>query len=491
MDLRAEWDRLKATAGDAGSGAFRRAYEGFVSALAASPECGPALGVDGGRARARRLAALRDMAAGRITTVGALAQLETAVLAALFHVAQGKRVFILTGMPADQGLVRALADVLARNLDVRVKSVASQFGTIPADLQEVAKADLSVWDYPQFVRTARARPGLVKERPSVVVFCEVDLCLYDARLFLFEEDELRATAAIGRTAGKEFAWKDQKGVLDFKDFLPQFEAACGVTSALSPDVAAELATVYSPPFEGIKQRGFSAFPAMVFRTAEEKIRALCKSVMKADGDALVFYHQEPTRQAITEELKKQGQEALPMMNATAFKDFLTMGGAGKRVALVCGLPNLLTPPLADRGALNAFVAEPFGFPHHHAKLRAFLDARVTLKAAPFLYYSLEDGQCALYAQERSFATCFDLIAFTEKWDERRQVRRVVARYILNKVYQRSRALLTEEMPIFSVIFPARVRGKGTGKMRRKIGKHLEGLCFCGSGKPFKQCHGKG
>ena len=52
---------------------------------------------------------------------------------------------------------------------------------------------------------------------------------------------------------------------------------------------------------------------------------------------------------------------------------------------------------------------------------------------------------------------------------------------------------TEDFPIFTLIgmpggkpAPAPAR---EGKSK-KVGTRLEGLCFCGSGKPFRECHGK-
>jgi hypothetical protein len=206
----------------------------------------------------------------------------------------------------------------------------------------------------------------------------------------------------------------------------------------------------------------------------------------------VFYVQEPLRQAMQEELRKRGQESLVIPNPRDLRTFTAMRSSKKRIGFYRGVPALLAVAPEAKAPIHVFLAEHYQLEHQHNKIRAFIDRELAPPQRPYLYFCLEDEMFNVYADEDSFSSAFDLIAFTERYDKRRRVRRVMARSILRRIYGLRRSGMTEEFPVFTMINP---QGGARAKPKRRsakkaVGKRLEGLCFCGSGKPFRECHGK-
>ena len=172
------------------------------------------------------------------------------------------------------------------------------------------------------------------------------------------------------------------------------------------------------------------------------------------------------------------------------------GDDKRRIMIFRGLPSPLTfqdQPLCE-GAL--FVAEHFVSMAVHDKLFSF--SRLIFKETqqPRIYFSLEDSLFAIYEEDAQFKKLFNIIDFTEKYDPWKQIRRVLAKAMLNKLHKVRMTCLNEEMVVFTTSL-AKVadhysNGFAQQQQQRaaKTSVKMEALCFCGSGKPFKECHGK-
>jgi uncharacterized protein YchJ len=67
--------------------------------------------------------------------------------------------------------------------------------------------------------------------------------------------------------------------------------------------------------------------------------------------------------------------------------------------------------------------------------------------------------------------------------------------MLNKLHKVRTTCLNEEMVIFTTSLAKVADHYATGFTQQqqraaKTSVKMEALCFCGSGKPFKECHGK-
>ena len=470
------------------------AYESLVVSLLEALRDGgfPVAAGDGHQQVLLRV--LRQVVSGDVVAVGPLPQLEVIFLAVPFFVARGKRVVVFSGMPPDPGLSNGLCSLLAQGLGLQVRAVAEPFSKGKRPGRDALRADLILYDYSKFLRDFQADQELLSERPTVGVFCELDMCLYDARLALFEKGKMRGVAAIYRSTGKQLPFSEQDAILDFADAAPAFDSICGVSSYIPSLVASQLGRVCGSALVGkVRPRGARSFPALVFRTQAEKYDGLCRAIMSTNDDGLVFYTQAAGRRAVTEGLRRRGQKAVSLEGDPNLIGFLVGGGeSGKRVGLYCGLPSLLTAALADKPRMRVFVADDYLMPHHYGKLRAYAERNLELGEEPCLYYSVEDEAFSGYAQEHgNFARTFGLLEFAQPWDRNQLVRRAMAQLILRKMEGLRRRYLTEERPVLTVFDaegPAKERKAGT--LKKQISQQLKGLCFCGSGKPFKECHGK-
>jgi len=490
MDLAQQWQELRSISRDTARQSERpAAYRSFVQALVEHSERGADLVPGDEGARQRFFTALEQVCGGDIVAVGTLPQFELCILAALWFIAEGKRVLVLPGMPVDTGFTRDLTRTLSRELKFEAKAVGPAFGNAVQRLRDSLRGDLVLCDYGQLITELFAKRDLLKQRPTVALFCEADLCLYDGRLGLFDAGNMQAVGAIYHATGKPLPWEEQVSVLDFAEAVREFDTLCGVASYLPPLVTRELETVYGGAMKGkIRAESGPAYTTFIFRTLQDKGRFLARRISEMEGDALVFHCQDATRRAVTEELRQWGCAAVPLPDSRALQSFLGAKDTKKRVGFLPTMPSMLVSGAPDqRPDINLVVAEHFIFDHHHAKIRAFGDRHLNLPSKPLFCFSLEDQLFLPYADQ--FSRSFDLIEFTERYDKFLQVRRVMARSILRKVHRLRRKYLTEEYPVLTSVSPRGVRAKKAGKMRQEIGKRLDSLCFCGSGKLFKDCHG--
>ena len=506
MEFKEQWEALKALGGDSTKrGRLLDSYENFVEALLAADEGVPFGGNLDEEGREEVLGVLHSLVDGNVLAVGRMRQIELVLLASLFFLAQGKRVLVLSGMPVEASVIQERVAFLGEKLGIDL-SLGVRPPAKGAKTPEFV-GDLILADYIQLVRACHVGWKGYEERPTVALFCEIDLCLYDGRIFFFGNRQLRAVAGVYRSTGKDIGWPDPKGVVDFKDLAGNFDALCGVTSYLPPTVRSELLTVYSPSIKNVITHAKAPpLVPLVFRTREEKYDALCNDIIGAEGHALIFFAHQPTHQALSKKLADLGQTTVPIRNIKDFASFLNADNSKKRIAFFPGFPHLAEFTTPEGYVLNVFIAEHYPMLHHHTKVQAFTEQTGKINMGPWLYCSLEDEMISAYASDQDFSASFNLIEFAEqrglserlravvpksmaKKAHTRLVRSWVARFILRKVHHMWRANITEEFPILRVGYPTMPAQRPKG-MKKKIGKHLESPCFCGSGKPFKECHGK-
>ena len=156
-----------------------------------------------------------------------------------------------------------------------------------------------------------------------------------------------------------------------------------------------------------------------------------------------------------------------------------------------GMPSTLTlpdQPIAD-GAL--YLAEYFLCENMHEKVFAFAAGLFRQTSQPRVYFSLEDQMFAMYAEDAGFNRLFQLIDFTEKYDHWRQIRRVLAKSMAAKLHRLRTHSLDETAPIITMALNVSTPAMGAPKANRKTSaSRMDAPCFCGSGKPFRECHGK-
>ena len=489
MDAKQSWERLKP---QPGAVVDRDAFVRFAEELAESGES--ALANYAKAEPKARQRALRELLAGGLHSVHSLPQLDLCVLAAMAHAAEGRQAFVITPMPVAPALVQHVTQLLGKTLGLDARAAGVLFGQPAARLKQALKADVILTDAMQLFEVFRSGADFLQRGPAAALLCEADLCLYDSRIGTYERGKPQAVAAIYRTTVATPPWQEETNVVDFRDALAPFEHRAGLLSYTSRHVVRELRKVYGPLFaDRVRCKGASDFRALAFRTLAEKMTTLCRDLLKADGDCLVFMGDEEFRQNLYRQLRQRDQEPTLLGNPRDLRTFLSMESERKRVGLFRGAPTTFTQPIEKRAKINVFLAEHLLMSHQHGKLRAFCERDLDAPVPPTLYFSLEDEMFNIYADRAGVERFFSLIDFTEKYDKWRQIRRVMAHAVLRRVHSLRRACLDEDHPVFTLVgMPGGPRNPGgkSGKKRKKVGTRLEGLCFCGSGKLFRECHGK-
>ncbi len=489
MDAKQSWERLKPPAGAAFD---REAFVQFAEELAAAGE--PALANYARSEPKARQQALQRLLAGGLYTVGSLPQFDLCLLAALAQAAQGRQAFVVSPMPVAPSYAGHAIHLLNEVLGLNARAAGIIFGQPTSRLKQALKADIVLTDSMQLFEVAREKPEFLERKPAVALLCEADLSLFDARLGVYERGKPQAVAAIYRASLATPPWQGQSNIVDFRVVLDQFERTDGVLSHTSRHVIRELRKVYGPVFaHGFHCKGTGEFRAFAFRTAAEKMSALCRDILKAPGDCLIVVGDEDLRQNLYRQLRQRDQEPTLLATARDLRTFLGMKSERKRVGIFRGLPTTFTQPIEERPRMSLFLAEHLLMNHQHGKLRAFCERDLDPPTPPTLYVSLEDEMFSVYAERAGVERFFRLIDFTEKYDKWRQIRRVMAQAVIRRIHSLRRECLNEEHPVFTLVgLPG-----GAGAVaqpepapQKKVGKRLEGLCFCGSGKPFRECHGR-
>ena len=487
MDPKVAWTKLCDVAKESPH-SFDSAYDSFISELLEMPEAKSMFG-DQEAPRAEFHSNLRTLLDGVFLELGTRPQAAIAFFASLYFIAQGKRAFVFSGLQVDIGPYQGLIQFFAGAFGIQPNISG---GASDSKGKDRYQGDLILCDYMQFVQDVVRSPELLDQQPAAAIFCEADVCLYDNRVFYFKDNRFRATGAVYRTSKKAKSLTEGSDVVDFRDTAKRFDAICAMVSYITPAVAREMELNYCHVFNKFHWlRSRSTVVPYLYPTEEVKVQAICDDIEKGSCDALIFHFQKNTRTALWREMRKRKKTVISLNNTRDIIAFLGTEKKTPHVGFFNGMPGLFTAhPEYVKPKVTVIVAEHFPFAHHHEKVRVFADEAVDqTHAEASLYFSLEDEIAAFYANNQDFSGSFRLVNLAEKKFPGRLTRKLVAESVLKKVYNLRNAYLTEDIPLFTTIPPPPGKAK-QGKLQRGVGKQLKGLCFCGSGKPFRECHGK-
>ncbi len=434
--------------------------------------------------------AARKLGAGAALEVGNLSQTPVLILAALPLLARGERVVMLDRDPWTGSAARGLAAAL-RKLGVRVKTLDEP---VPAPLKpEEYDADLVLADILRAGTDLHRKPDLFAERPTALFVANLDLTLYDRRLLVFEKGAFRVAAAVVRSTDNPPEWFEHENLFDWRRQVHGFTGIRGTGSDLCADVAGELQHSFGLRFRrtGAPMR-LKRLPALLYGTFEEKTAALCEDVRKVDGDVLVFAPWSWTASLIRREIGRLGFETFPLSSEGEVAEFIAARAPRKRVGVFAGVPSpeWRVPKRPENMGVGLF--EPFLFQHHLRKIQLFCERSLTCGFAPCLYFAAEDADDIwTFARPERLERAFQLMTRLEKTVGARWVRAWFGARLLQKCYRTRRKFWHEESPAFTYIHaPNRRAQRRPRRERQRATDRFASPCFCGSGKPFRECHGR-
>jgi hypothetical protein len=442
----------------------------------------------------RRL--LQQAIADKIPAVGNGPQLELGVLVALYRFLEGRRCYIVTPFYIVSPVVRSVEKVLSALPGVTVRSAGFMCGNSQLKLSDCLEAAIVMIDYYVLAAAYRGKRELLA--PPVALFLlELDMCLYHNRLLFYERSAPKAAGMIFKaTSAEPFDKEDekQKPIFDVLGNLAKQGLRCGgVLSRISPFVAGELdkwgrGALLPKAIKPSKSPSYSAF---TYRSDKERSAALAQDIMKSPHNALVVGFSETAIKALQEELRRSGQDCTSSNKTTDIPTFFTMAGGPKRVMLFRGMPSTLISRTVERPPGALYIAEHFLCFDHHLKVLSACERVLDLQQPMRLFFSLEDPLFAMYSEEAGFSRLFDIIDFTERYDPWRQIRRVLAKAMISKVQRLREHSLHEDSPLVTttLVSPTAIIVPEKNKGARHAAR-MDAPCFCGSGKPFKECHGR-
>lgn len=445
-------------------------------------------------AERRRL--LQQALADKIPAVGNGPQLELGILVALHRFLEGRRCHIVTPFYIVSPVMRSVEKVLSALPGVSVRSAGFMCGNSQLKLSDCLQSAIVMIDYFLLAAAYRGKPELLA--PPVTLFLlELDMCLYHNRLLFYERSAPKAAGMIFKATSAEPFDKEgekQKLAFDVLGNLAKQGVRCGgVLSRISPFVAGELDKWGRGALlpKAVKPSKAPPYSAFTYRSDKERCAALTQDIMKSPHNALVVGFTETTIKALQEELRRSGQECTSSNKTSDIPTFFAMAGGPKRVMLFRGMPSTLIGCTADRPPGALYIAEHFLSFDHHLKVLSACERVLTLQQPMRLFFSLQDPLFDLYSKEAGFGRLFDIIDFTERYDPWRQIRRVLAKAMISKVQRLREHSLHEDSPMITttLVSPTAVIVPEKNKGARHAAR-MDAPCFCGSGKPFKECHGR-
>ena len=446
-----------------------------------------------------RLGLLKNTIGGTIVSYPKCPQIELGFLYALFQLLCHRRTFICSSFPIDSRTIRHLTEKINALEKLRIDLLGHAVGMSQRHLADCQNCDFDFVDYFQFFSAIKRQPDLFKSQVQAVFIPEGDFVLYANRIMAFDHNIPMATGIIYKSTGKlPDTWGSQE-IIDIMTYLKNAKIAiAGSSCHIDPYIAQEvnfvMGSALKKPLKADKHLPFSAFTN---RTSQERASAVANDVAKAKGNAIVICYSDPVISKIQEEFRKSGLDFTYTTRSADIHTFfqLKTGDDKRKILIFRGLPSALffqDKPICP-GAL--FVPEHFVSMAVHDKL--FTISRLIFEETqpPRIYFSLEDSLFSLYEEDAQFKKLFNIIDFTEKYDPWKQIRRVLAKAMLNRLHKIRMTCLNEDMIVFTTSLakvadsystsPSQQQRKGT-----KTSVKMEALCFCGSGKPFKECHGK-
>lgn len=490
MDIKTSWEKLKAKKDTVSIKDFIEFYNCLHDVYLSDFKQFPCFNKLDGSEQKIFYKTILYLIKGNISEVGSLPQIEISFIVSLYFILNRKRVFILYPGPIELSAYQELFKVFKQELELNIGE--ERYLNSEVKNANIYNKDIVFTEYIRFATDFYNNKSLLKEKPTVAIINEIDLCLYDRRILFFKQGNLKATACVYGTEDKKFSLENQKGILDFKEVVPLFDTVCGLSSASFSKVRREILKTYALKIKHIKVGKSNAYlPALVFKNELEKIRVLCKDVSKAQGDVLIFFYSEPTHKLLSDEFAGRGYNVIFISTKDEFRNFIKQSGKQKKIGLFQGLPRIDWDDIFKVEKINVFWAEHFPFLHHHKKISLFCSNRLNCVSSPNLYFSLKDDVSRIYTENVSFSRSFKLIEFVEARYPTRWVRKVIAKRILSKIYRLRHSYWNEKFPLLtSVFFPPPHQYKRVKSLKKGISKRLSTLCFCGSGKKFKDCHGK-
>lgn len=440
---------------------------------------------------------LRETISGSIIGVCEASQLEIGILYGLFQILERRRCVITSILMYDLPYMRKLLDRVRSLGDIKIGLMGAICGAPGKRLADCGDFDLALSDYFEFMGTMRRNEDLFFEKVQSIFLLEGDLCLYSNRILAFEHGVPRASGLVYKSTGKvPEEWSNQD-FIDVASRLSQSKIAiAGSASRISKFTAEEINKVFCVPGHRRKLKatpdiGYTAF---TFRTSDERLSAVVTDVLKCEGNAIVVACSDQVIGMLQEEFRKSGQPASVTSRAADILTFFQMGAnaePGKRVLIIRGMPSTLiwSGEQICKGAI--FVAEHFISPDMHGKIFTVGKQAFEESQPPRLYFALEDSLFEIYSEDAGFEKLFKVIDFTEKYDHWKQIRRVFAKSMVTRLHRIRSESLTEELPLFTTSLTRSVPlATGKSVSKKKASAKMEAMCFCGSGKPFKECHGK-
>ncbi len=431
--------------------------------------------------------AARRLGPGVILDLPRLPEGATLVLAALRDLARGRRV-VVVDFRSWTGEAKALAAAVREMTGLTVQVLG---GALPAPYRkEDYEADLVLTDILRLGTDLHRTPALFSDRPTVLLAANIDLCLYDYRLLVFENGTFRVAAAVEHSEGAAPEWYAHENLFDWAREIRAFSAAAGIGVDIEGTVLRELATVYGMRADQrARHARLRPMPALIFATIEEKIAAVLRDIGSVRGDVLIFSAWGWAARMLRREIGRSGMEAAIIRERKELLAFLEARTRHKRLAIFTGLPAPDWPMPVRAEDIGVGIFAPYPFEHHHQKIRRFCAENLGSRYAPCLYYMTGDAdEIWTFAGETRLARAFRYLERAEKAAGIRRVRAWFGARILDKCYRTRRRFWHEDAPVFTYVHgpEGRVGRRESGKRPSKF----DAPCYCGSGKPFRECHGK-
>lgn len=450
------------------------------------------------RAFPEHKALLKRLIAGEVLPFGTGPQMLAGLFYALYFVLNGKKVVISTSMFVDMVRLRAICAHLGKLSKLNIRIMGTFLDTGRVYLGDCQNVDIVIADFFELMASQRKNPQQFDQIVQQLFVLEFDLALYNTRLLLFDRD-VECAAGMVYKASKELPeqWKNANQFIDIPSMLKEKEhlALAGCYSSSTAYTIKEIKQLLGSKLQQkIPLHTSDGCTCFTYRTHQERIAMLVNDVMQTPGNALIICSTDQLRHDLQEEFRKAGQ---PCTNTARSVDIATffspLGTADKqrKVLVMRGLPSAMTlpdHPLCD-GAI--FLAETFVSYNMHEKCFTYAQGLFHQTHQPRVYFSLEDQMFTLYDEAGGFHRLFQLIDFTETYDHWRQIRRVLAKAMLSKLHKLRIKSLDETAPLITMALNVHTNKAPKPKPGRKsMASRQDAPCFCGSGKTFRECHGK-
>jgi len=427
---------------------------------------------------------------GGVVDVGKVPQIPVVLLAALARIARGTPTIVVTpeSPAADPDLMQAVR-CLGEEAGVRT-SVLPRRIPAPRRQADYESADLSVVDVVRLGDEVHRAPDRFEQRRPFLVVADIDLCLYDRRLLVYETGVLRVAAAVVRAGGEPPEWFEHENLFDWSRALGGFDGLSGTAAGLLRETAGELRTVY-----GVETKWIAGVPrlqlprCLIYRTLEEKLGALLDAI-RSGADAvrdLVFTAWPWTADWVQRALRAAGVDVVRTNDVGALVEALTSSRG--RAVVHSGVPPADLSIPGVQGPVRVRIAEPLLLSHHYLKIDLFGRDLPGGAERPDLYFAIEDAEDIWVVTTGPLLDrAFRLMDGLQGLRVADVVRAWTGRRLLMSCYRMRRRYWQEDAPLFTW-YHGRPK-KPTRKERKQNATRLDAPCFCGSGKPFRECHGR-